>query len=70
MAKINRFDGNVKAISADSGAGERYVFGTTSTVSDELTDQYNAAMLQGWGVVGASEFPPLEWFNAQSFTAT
>ena len=70
MAKINRFNGNVKAIAADSLTGERSVFGTTATVSDDLTDQYNAAMLRGWGVVGASDFPPLEWFNAMAFTAT
>jgi len=70
MAKINRFNGNVKAIAADSLTGERSVFGTTATVSDDLTDQYNAAMLRGWGVIGASDFPPLEWFNAMAFTAT
>ena len=70
MAKINRFDGNVRPIAADSLTGERFVFGTTSTVSNELTAQYNAAMLRGWGSVGASDFPPLEWFNAQAFTAT
>jgi hypothetical protein len=70
MAKINRFNGNVKAIAADSLTGERYVFGSDVTVSDELTDQYNAAMLRGWGIVGASDFPPLGWFNAQAFTAT
>jgi hypothetical protein len=70
MAKINRFGGNVRPIAADSLTGERFVFGTTSTVSNELTAQYNAAMLRGWGSVGASDFPPLEWFNAQAFTAT
>jgi hypothetical protein len=70
MAKINRFNGNVKAIAADSLTGERYVFGSDVTVSDELTDQYNAAMLRGWGIIGASDFPPLGWFNAQAFTAT
>jgi hypothetical protein len=70
MAKINRFDGNVKAIAADSLTGERYVFGSDVTVSDELTDQYNASMLRGWGIIGASDLPPLEWFNAQAFTAT
>lgn len=70
MAKINRFDGNVEAFAKDKLAGEKYLFGSSSTDSDELTDQYTSEFLRGWGTVGPSDFPPLEWFNALGFTMT
>lgn len=70
MAKITRFNGDVKAIASESQAGERYVFGSTTLASDDLTAQMSNAILRGWATVGPSDFPPLEWFNAVAFTAT
>lgn len=70
MAKINRLDGNVIAFSSGQQANERFVFGSSSVVSDELTDQYTAEAIRGWGTVGPSEFPPLQWFNSVAFTST
>lgn len=70
MAKIARFDGNVLAFAVNRALSEKYVFGSSTTDSDVLTDQLTTEYLRGWGVVGASDFPPLEWFNAAMFTAT
>lgn len=71
MAKIARFSGNVQAFASNQQSGERRVFGaTTPTESDLLSDQLTPEFLRGWGTVGASEFPPIEWFNALGFTVT
>lgn len=70
MPKINRYTGNVLAFASSYQSGEKYVFGSADTNSDDLSDQLTADYLRGWGTVGASEFPPLEWFNASMYTAT
>ncbi|UOL47413.1 hypothetical protein vBVpPvVp04M_00019 [Vibrio phage vB_Vp_PvVp04_M] len=71
MAKIARFNGNVQAFASNQQSGERRVFGATDpTESDLLSDQITPKFLRGWGTVGASEFPPIEWFNAVGFTTT
>lgn len=71
MAKIARFNGNVQAFASNQQAGERRVFGATDpTESDLLSDQLTPEFLRGWATVGASEFPPIEWFNALGFTVT
>lgn len=67
MAKITRVNGNVKAFGSSQGSGERTLFGQT-TVSDDLTAQFTAEFLRGWGIVGASDFPKLQDFNAATFT--
>lgn len=67
MAKITRVNGNVKAFGSSQASGERTLFGQT-TVSDDLTAQFTAEFLRGWGIVGASEFPKLQDFNAATFT--
>ena len=67
MAKITRVNGNVKAFGSAQASGERTLFGQT-TVSDDLTAQFTAEFLRGWGIVGASDFPKLQDFNAATFT--
>lgn len=67
MAKITRVNGNVKAFGSSQASGERTLFGQT-TVSDDLTAQFTTEFLRGWGIVGASDFPKLQDFNAATFT--
>ena len=45
---------------------ERTVFGGTNQ-ADDLTSQITASFLRGWGIVGASEHPSLEDFNAAMY---
>lgn len=70
MAKIDRYDGNVQSFAVNNLSGEKYLFGSSTTDSDNLTAQLTSEYLRGWATVGASEFPPLEWFNAAMFTST
>lgn len=67
MAKITRVNGNVRAFGSAQESGERTLFGQTA-VSDDLTAQFTAEFLRGWGIVGASDFPKLQDFNAATFT--
>lgn len=67
MAKINRFNGNLQAPASAALGTERTLFGTASQ-SDDLTDQFNADLLRGWGIVGPSDQPTLQDFNAMGFT--
>lgn len=69
MSKITRYNGNVVPFANNAQTGERYVFGSTTEQSDNLTSLVNANYLRGWAIVGPSQFPPLEWFNAQAFTS-
>ena len=68
MAKITRYTGNVKAFAADSLVNERTVFGDVLTTSDTLNGNVTADFLRGWGIVGSSEFPTREDFNAMGYT--
>lgn len=70
MSKITRYSGNVVPFANNAQAGERFVFGSSTEQSNDLTTLVSANYLRGWGVVGPSDFPPLEWFNAQAFTST
>lgn len=67
MAKIDRFNGNLEAPASAALGTERTIFGTGSQ-SDDLTDQFNAFLLRGWGIVGPSDQPTLQDFNAMGFT--
>lgn len=69
MAKINRYSGNVVPFANNAQAGELFDFGSESDQNTDLDSLVNASYLRGWGIVGASDFPPLEWFNAQAFTS-
>ncbi|WP_446186128.1 hypothetical protein [Erwinia sp. 1181_3] len=63
MSKIERYQGNVQAFASNAQGLERTVFGGTTQAND-LTSQVTAAFLRGWGIVGPSEHPSLEDFNA------
>lgn len=67
MAKIDRYNGNLEAPASAALGTERTIFGTGSQ-SDDLTDQFNAFLLRGWGIVGPSDQPTLQDFNAMGFT--
>jgi len=67
MAKITRYNGNLEAPASAALGTERTIFGTGSQ-SDDLTDQFNAFLLRGWGNVGPSDQPTLQDFNAMGFT--
>lgn len=70
MAKIDRYNGNLKAFSSSYTGNTRKVFGSTSTESDDLDDNINPSYLLGWQEVAESENPPKEWFNAIGYTST
>lgn len=66
MSKIERYQGDVKAFASNAQGLERTVFGETTQAND-LTSQVTAAFLRGWGIVGPSEHPSLEDFNAAMY---
>lgn len=66
MSKIARYQGNVRAFASDAQGMERTVFGETNQ-ADDLTSQITTSFLRGWGIVGASEHPSLEDFNAAMY---
>ena len=66
MSKITRYEGNLRAFGSDAQGMERTVFGET-TQADDLTSQVTTSFLRGWGIVGASEHPSLEDFNAAMY---
>lgn len=66
MSKITRYAGNLRAFASNAQGLERTLFGET-TQADDLTSQVTASFLRGWGIVGASEHPSLEDFNAAMY---
>jgi len=66
MSKIERYAGNLRAFGSNAQGLERTLFGET-TQADDLTSQVTAAFLRGWGIVGPSENPSLEDFNAAMY---
>lgn len=67
MAEIDRFNGNLRAFGVDAIGTERTVFGDV-TQSDALDDNINSDFFRGWGIVGPSENPTKQDFNAMGFT--
>ncbi|MBP2156851.1 carbohydrate-binding protein [Erwinia rhapontici] len=67
MSKIVRYTGNLQAFGSAAQGTERTVFGGTSQAND-LTSQITSAFLRGWGIVGPSENPSMEDFNAAMYT--
>lgn len=67
MSKIARYAGNLRAFGSNAQGLERTVFGG-NTQADDLTSQVTAAFLRGWGIVGPSENPSMEDFNAAMYT--
>lgn len=66
MSKIARYEGNLRAFASEAQGLERTLFGET-TQADDLTSQITASFLRGWGIVGPSEHPSLEDFNAAMY---
>jgi hypothetical protein len=67
MAKIDRYNGNLKAFASDATGTERTIFGDTAQ-SDELDANITADILRGWGVVGPTFNPTKQDFNGLAFT--
>jgi len=67
MSKVTRFNGNLAAFASNAQGLERTIFGQ-ETQSNELTAQQTAEFLRGWGLVGASDRPSIQDFNAAFYT--
>lgn len=67
MPKIARFNGNLAAFASQAQGLERTVFGQDAQ-SNELTPQQTTEFLRGWGLVGASDRPSIQDFNAAFYT--
>ena len=67
MAKIDRYDGNLKAFASAATGTERTVFGDTSQ-SDTLNANVVADFFRGWGITGPSFNPTKQDFNGLAFT--
>ena len=67
MAKITRYNGNLPAFAQAAVGLERTIFGDTAQ-ADDLTSQFSADFLRGWGIVAETENPSREDFNAVSYT--
>ena len=67
MAKITRYQGNLKSFASESLGTERTIFGA-ETQSDALTDNITVNFLRGWGIVGVNENPTKQDFNGLAFT--
>lgn len=67
MAKIVRYDGNLKAFASEQQTNERTLFGQVA-IANDLTSQITAQFLRGWGIVGPSDQPSLQDFNAAMYT--
>lgn len=71
MAKIDRYNGNLKAFGSNATGQERVVFGDTdATQSDDLTENINPDLLRGWGALPLGNKPPREWFTAVHWVST
>lgn len=69
MPKITRFNGNLQAFASQQQVNERTLFGQTA-IANDLTAQITAQFLRGWGIVGPSDQPSLQDFNAAMYTST
>ena len=67
MAKINRYAGDLKAFASGATGTNRTLFGEV-TQADDLTSQITADFLLGWQIVGPSDQPTLQDFNAVGYT--
>lgn len=69
MAKIARYNGDVRAFGSTAAGTDRTIFGDV-TQSDTLDDNLNANFLKGWGILTAGAKPPKQYFNGALYTAT
>lgn len=70
MGKITRFIGNLAAFASAATGKNRTIFGPkgTATQSDDITDNINPDYLGGWELLGPSDKPTKQQFNALGFT--
>lgn len=64
---LTRYSGTWQPFASAENANERTVFGG-ATQSDLINDNLTSEYLRGWGIVGATEFPTLQDFNALGYT--
>lgn len=69
MAKIARYNGDVRAFGSTAAGTDRTIFGDVAQ-SDTLDDNLNANFLTGWGILTAGAKPPKQYFNGALYTAT
>jgi len=67
MAKINRYNGNLKAFGSESTGTERTIFGDTAQ-SNTLDGNITADLFRGWGIIGPEFNPTKQDFNGLGFT--
>ena len=67
MAKIDRYNGNLKAFGSAAIGTERTVFGG-ATQSDTLDANITADLLRGWAIIGVAANPTKQHFNGLAFT--
>jgi len=67
MAKIDRYNGNLKAFASEATGNERTIFGDTAQ-SDTLDANITLDLLRGWGVIGVDSNPTKQHFNGLAFT--
>jgi len=67
MAKIDRYNGNLKAFASEATGTERTIFGDTAQ-SDTLDANITLDLLRGWGVIGVESNPTKQHFNGLAFT--
>ena len=67
MAKIDRYNGNLKAFASEATGTERTIFGDTAQ-SDTLDANITMDLLRGWGVIGVASNPTKQHFNGLAFT--
>ena len=67
MAKIDRFNGNLKAFASEATGTNRTLFGEVTQAND-LTSQVTADFKLGWQIVGPSDQPTLQDFNGAMYT--
>lgn len=67
MAKIDRYDGDLKAFASESLGTERTVFGDV-TQADDLDSNITSDFFRGWGITGVNDAPSKQDFNALGYT--
>ena len=67
MAKIDRYDGNLKAFASEAQGTERTIFGDTAQ-SNTLDANLTADFFRGWGIVGVNQNPTKQDFAGLGFT--
>ena len=67
MAKIERYNGNLKAFGSESTGTERTIFGDTAQ-SNTLDGNITSDLFRGWGIIGPEFNPTKQDFNGIGFT--